>query len=149
MAPYRCYQPVCGDNLPDSKGTLSTTIPHQAIAEANKQVPSLVFGLWWSLSLSTAMQLCLNFAMQSCHLPQIMDHWDILVSALQSSTQHCVLCGHIATEVLCKYFCIGCTAIFFVMRKSSLYMQVLLLWNLLSVKMFTFTLFSDLHWTVH
>ena len=45
MALYRYYQPVCGDNLPDPKGPLSTTIPRQAIAEANKQVPSLAFGL--------------------------------------------------------------------------------------------------------
>ena len=28
------YQPVCGDNLPDLKGSLSTAIPRQTIAEA-------------------------------------------------------------------------------------------------------------------
>ena len=38
MALYHYYQPVQGDNLPDPKGPLSTTILRQVIAEANKQV---------------------------------------------------------------------------------------------------------------
>ena len=34
----RYFQPVRGDALPDPKGPLSTTIPRQAMAEANKRV---------------------------------------------------------------------------------------------------------------
>ena len=34
----RYFQPVRGDALPDPKGPLSTTIPRQDIAEANKRV---------------------------------------------------------------------------------------------------------------
>ena len=34
----RYFQPIRGDALPDPKGPLSTTIPRQAIAEANKRV---------------------------------------------------------------------------------------------------------------
>ena len=35
---YCYFQPVCRDDLPDPKGLLSSTVPRQAIAEANKQV---------------------------------------------------------------------------------------------------------------
>lgn len=35
---HHYIQPVHGDNSPDPKGTLSSTILQQAIAEVNKQV---------------------------------------------------------------------------------------------------------------